>query len=498
MNGLHNEHHPTYRGMGLAILRALLTVLVILVSTTQCTTDNNTGKVVQETAKETPLTASGFIEAEEITIATEVGGRVAALNAQVGDEIEAGEVVAYLDNRIAAAEVRLAAAKVRETEARLAMARNGATEAQLRIAEARLGQAQSGETGACQAWEDAKAILASPQELDRQIQVTRAQVRAAEASFTMAEALKDVAEIGLAQFDDARALLADLPDKVTLFEGGLDDLPLDLPEPIREFIDENGLPEGSYQIGPNELVVGGTHVTLYRHINASLPTGAHFVPNQYWQAWVGRNTAYAAYEGSQNVLALLYRLRSDPTQLQAQVDEAEAQCKQAQAQVAAIRAELHALEAGARPADIAALEAQHQQAVSELDQKELHLARMTLRAPTPGIVIERVLEPAELAAPNSPIVVLGDLDVVYLTLYLPAAALGEVSLGQSVSVQLDSLPGQTFAGEVSAIGQEAEFPPQAVPQPDDRTTLVFSVRVRLPNADHVLKPGTYAEAMFQD
>jgi multidrug resistance efflux pump len=479
---------------GTALRRAVLTTLTVLLIAARCTTTAGPDAAPEPS----PLTAAGFIEAEEITLATEVGGRVVALNAQVGDEVEAGAVIARLDDRLAAAQVRLAEAQVREAEARLAMARNGATAPRIRIAEARLGQAEAGEAGACRAWEDAKAILASPQELDRQIQVTRAQVRAAEAGFAMAEALKDAAEIGLAQFDDARDLLAEVPDKVALFEGGLDDLPLDLPEPIGEYIDENDLPEGSYRFGKHELVVGDGQVTIYRHINANLPTQAHFVPNQYWQAWVGRNTAYAAYEGLQSVLGLLYTLRSDPAQLQAQVDEAGARCRQARAQTVAARSEVEALREGARPTEIAAMEAQVQQARGDLAQKELRLAKMTLRAPASGIVLERALEPAELAAPNAPIIVMGDLDVVYLTLYLPASALGEVALGQGVTVRLDSLPGQTFTGEVSAIGQEAEFPPQAVPQPDDRATLVFSVRVRLPNPDHKLKPGTYAEATFQE
>lgn len=474
--------------------RVLLTTLVILLVVSGCSTETGAG----DTSGEGPLAASGFIEAEEITLATEVGGRVVALKAQVSDEVEAGAIVARLDDRIAAAEVRMAAAKLRETEARLAMVRNGATDPQIRAAEAKLGQAQAGETGACQAWEDAKAILAIPQELDRQVRVTEAQLRAAEANFTMAEAIKDTAEIGLAQYDDARAQLSELPDRIPLFEGGWDDLPIDLPEPISEFIGENELPGGSYRFGDHELVVGDARVTLYRRLDTTLPTGAHFVPNQYWQAWVGRNTAYAAYEGLQSILGLLIKLRNDPTQIQAQVDEAGARCRQAQAMRAAAQAEADAIREGARPTEIAAMEAQRQQALSALAQKELHLSKMTLRAPTSGIVLERALEPAELAAPNAPIIVLGDLDIVYLTLYLPASALGRVSLGQTVNVRLDSLPGRTFAGEVSAIGQEAEFPPQAVPQPKDRATLVFSVRVRLPNEDHVLKPGTYAEATFQE
>lgn len=68
------------------------------------------------------LTLDGFIEADEITVAPEVGGRVVALLADVGDEIEVGMPLAHLDDRIAQAHVDMAEAKVAEARAGLSMA----------------------------------------------------------------------------------------------------------------------------------------------------------------------------------------------------------------------------------------------------------------------------------------------------------------------------------------------------------------------------------------
>ncbi len=51
------------------------------------------------------FTASGFIEAEEVSVAAEVGGRIAEVLVAEGDAVEAGQVLIRLDDRIARAQV---------------------------------------------------------------------------------------------------------------------------------------------------------------------------------------------------------------------------------------------------------------------------------------------------------------------------------------------------------------------------------------------------------
>ncbi len=447
--------------------------------------------------RDEPRVYAGFIEAEELTVAADIGGRVMALRSEIGAEVESGDIVVKLDDRISRAEVQRAEAGLSAAEARLTLAHKGPTASELAAADARLAQAEAAEAGACQAWEDAQAILASPQELDRRIALTAAKRDAASARVATAEALKDAAEIGLEQFDDAREILADLPERIVIFDGGFADLPVDLPQEILDLLAESPPPDGTYRIGDKEVVVDEGHLTIYRYLQPYLPVEAHFIPNRYWQAWVGLNTAQAAYEGVERALALLYRLRANPTQLQARVDETRYQCRQSEAQVEVARAEVDALRSGATAEEIAALRAQIMRAEAELAKSRLQLEKTVLRAPANGIVLEQTLEAGELATPGAPLMIIGDLDLVYLTLYLPLSELARIRLGQQVAVRSEGLPDRVFQGEVSAVGQEAEFPPQSVPQPDERQALVFSVRVRIPNADHALRPGAYVEAVFE-
>jgi multidrug resistance efflux pump len=53
-----------------------------------------------------PLTASGTLEADEVTIASEVSGRVGQLDIREGQTVRAGEEVARLDNSVAQAQVQ--------------------------------------------------------------------------------------------------------------------------------------------------------------------------------------------------------------------------------------------------------------------------------------------------------------------------------------------------------------------------------------------------------
>lgn len=439
------------------------------------------------------LTATGFVEAEEIAIAPAVGGRVIALPVAVGQEVQAGEVLVRLDDRIPQGQVALAQAKVDEAQGRLDLARAGATTGERQAAAARLAQAQAARDGACQGWKDAQAILNNPQELDRQIAVAEARVGAAEASVRAAVALKDAAQIGKDAFERAQGELANAPNKVTLFDGDIGDLPITLPPEVIDFI-RSHLLNGTYRLGDTEVVIVDNHVTVYQYIHIVIPSDAYFLSNQYWKAWVGVNSAAAVHEGAQEALALLYALRNDPQAIQSQVDQAAAQCHQAEAGVQVAQAALEGVQAGARPADLAALEALLQQAQAELAQAQLALAKQTLVAPAAGLVLERSYEVGELAVPNATLITLANLDVVQLTIYLPNASLGQVAVGQAVEVRVDNFPERVFSGEVVAIGEEAEFPPQDVPSNSERAALVFAVRVRIPNAEHLLKPGMPAEA----
>jgi len=441
------------------------------------------------------ITASGFIEAEEVSIAAEVGGRIVEVTVTDGDLVEAEQVLVRLDDTMAQAQVEIARAGLEAAQATLDQVRAGARPEAVRQAEAALAAAEAARDGAYQAWQDTLAMLENPQELDAQIALAEAQLAEAEAGLRQAAAMRDATQIAKDALDRA---YEDFPPgerkRIMVASGQLADLLADLPPDLAQFI--SGLGDGVYTYGDWEIVLSGSNATIYRWVTAFYPLEAALVPNAYWRAWVGYNTAQAAYDGARRALNLLYAMRDDPQQLQAQADAAEAEYRAAEAAVEMARAQLEGLRAGATDEEIAAAEAQVQQAQARLDSALVVLDKLTLTAPVGGQVLEVTGHVGELAVPGATLIVLADLDQVTLTVYVPENRLGEVQVGQQVEVRVDSFPDRIFLGQVATIASEAEFTPRNVQTQEERVNMVFAVKVIIPNHDHALKPGMPADAVI--
>lgn len=90
-----------------------------------------------------PLTLSGTVEARETTLAFQVGGRIASLLVDEGDEVRSGQELALLDDHDFRDAVVRAQAEVQAAEAALALLEAGSRSQELRVAEATLQQARA-------------------------------------------------------------------------------------------------------------------------------------------------------------------------------------------------------------------------------------------------------------------------------------------------------------------------------------------------------------------
>ncbi len=119
-----------------------------------------------------------------------------------------------------------------------------------------------------------------------------------------------------------------------------------------------------------------------------------------------------------------------------------------------------------------------------------------IRSPLNAIVLERLVEPGELATPGSTLLVLGNLYTLNLTVYVPEDRYGQITLGQVYPVKVDSFPSVAFAGTVTHIADRAEFTPRNVQTVEGRKNTVFAVRLSIANSDLALKPGMPADVNF--
>jgi HlyD family secretion protein len=150
-------------------------------------------------------------------------------------------------------------------------------------------------------------------------------------------------------------------------------------------------------------------------------------------------------------------------------------------------------------ADAAATQAEKaaDQTRAQLDSIDAQIGRLTIYAPADGTVLERNLEPGEVAVAGSTALVLGQLDTLTITVYIPEDRYGEIQLGGAVEITVDSFPGRIFTGSVTRIAEKAQFTPRNVQTEEGRRTTVFAVEITLRGADSGLKPGMPADVVFE-
>jgi multidrug resistance efflux pump len=448
----------------------------------------------------TDLSASGVIQAEQVSIASEFGGLIAVIPVEEAESVTAGQVVVQLDTAMLDAQIEVTQAMVDMAEAGLAQAKAGARPGQIETAKAQLGQAQAGEILAQQAVSDTQVLVANPQDIDLLIAVTRAQIASAEHQLAQASAIKDALELAKNQFEKAyQDYNGGGRQRFPAMQGSIDDITNDLQDlfPDLPEIEIPDVPAGDVTIGDWELSYGDGNYTLYKWVNIDFPLGAQQLPNQWWQSWVGVNAAIAQKEGLEAKLADLYRQRANPQAMQTRANEALSAQAQVEAQATLAQVQVNALESGATPEQIAAIEARVNQArsglASLLRQREMY----ALTAPINGVVVDVIMHPGEVAAAGATLLTIADLNKLTLTAYVPQNQLGQVHLDQPVQISVNSFPDRIFQGHVSRIAESAEFTPRNVATQEERVNLVFAVEITVHNEDSALKMGMPADVVLE-
>ena len=146
----------------------------------------------------------------------------------------------------------------------------------------------------------------------------------------------------------------------------------------------------------------------------------------------------------------------DVAVLRAQVDQAQSAVDIASAQLEKARAQLALVRAGARAEDIAVAEAPVAEAQVGLEAAKNALADAVLTAPFSGMVGTILVQEGEVAAPQAPVVTLGDVSILRVrTLDLGEADVGQVRVGQDAVVTVDALRGKKLAAKVASIAPVA-------------------------------------------
>jgi len=180
-----------------------------------------------------------------------------------------------------------------------------------------------------------------------------------------------------------------------------------------------------------------------------------------------------------------------------EINSAQARVAGAQAQLLAAQAQYDLLKAGPSREQIAAADAAVAQAEAALKLLDAQADKLVVRAPADGTVLVCNVHIGEMISSGASAFVLGKLDTLQITVYLPENTYGRVKLGQTARVMVDSYPGVAFTGTVVHIADQAEFTPRNVQTAEGRSTTVYAIKLDVPNPEGKLKPGMPADVSFE-
>lgn len=422
--------------------KIILLVIVVSIGLTGCQSLNG-----QSTSQ---LNASGTISVAQVNIAPQLGGMVISANASEGSQVKKGDELFRLDDSLLIAQRDQANAAIAMAEAALNSAQ---VQYEIVLNAAHLQDQQNRMTS----WN-----ITQPNQFelptwyfDKDEKITAAKVEMDAASADL-----EVEKINLKKIltDDASHGFLNAEKRVANAQVAflIADQVLTQANGAQDKVDLQNFAQDQYDAAETELNSAQTNYNRLVTTQAAK------------DVLEGRARVRVAQERFDRALDYYNSLMSGDQSLQ--VKAAESGVKQAKAALS-----------------------QAQAALALLD---VQLEKTVVNAPVDGTVLIRNLEVGEMLAPTGVVLIIGQLQEVNLTVYIPETEYGRVKLGDQVSITVDSFPGETFSGTVVYISDQAEFTPRNVQTVEGRKTTVYAVKLSVPNADLKLKPGMPADVTF--
>ncbi len=442
------------------------------------------------------LEATGTIEARKVALSSEIGGKVLEVRVEEGQSVKTGDALIKLDATLLEAQRKVAAAALDAAKGAsiTAQAALAAAQAQYDIAlNAALRQARPKRTSdwfnatrtdfTKPAWyfsqdeqlSASQAGVASAQQAltDEQVRLITVEARSSSADFLKAE--KDMA--------DAQANY--------LVAKQLNDL-------VSNGRDINDLTRvGLFKLARDtELKNKGLDPRwLGNNLDHDLRTSSQDIFDDAKSNLTDSQEAYAdavTTDGAKDVL----KARADVSVAQERYYMAQDLLRSLQTGVQSpeVTAAQKALDQAKGVADQTS--SAINQAQANIDLIDAQIEKLTILAPSDGVILTRSAEVGQMALPGATLVEVGRLDRLELTVYLPEEKFGLTKPGQNVQVNVDAYAGRAFDGTVLRMANEAEFTPTNVQTKEDRTRLVYGVVIGIDNPDLALKPGMIADVRF--
>lgn len=170
----------------------------------------------------------------------------------------------------------------------------------------------------------------------------------------------------------------------------------------------------------------------------------------------------------------------------------EEEIREAEGQVAEAKAAWELARNGYRSEDIDQAKAARDAAQAAVDVVREQTKELRIVSPVNGFIEALDLQPGDLVSAGAPVLSVLDKEDLWVRCYVPQNR-SAIDVGDKLWVTVDGLGGERFLGVVVFVARQAEFTPSNVQTPEERSKLVFRIKVELNEKVGRLRPGMTAD-----
>lgn len=170
----------------------------------------------------------------------------------------------------------------------------------------------------------------------------------------------------------------------------------------------------------------------------------------------------------------------------------EEEIREAEGQVAEAKAAWELARNGYRSEDIDQAKAARDAAQAAVDVVREQTKELRIVSPVNGFIEALDLQPGDLVSAGAPVLSVLDKEDLWVRCYVPQNR-SAIDVGDKLWGTVDGLGGERFLGVVVFVARQAEFTPSNVQTPEERSKLVFRIKVELNEKVGRLRPGMTAD-----
>jgi len=180
---------------------------------------------------------------------------------------------------------------------------------------------------------------------------------------------------------------------------------------------------------------------------------------------------------------------------ESEIEKAKTNLSQFRNQVDLANSKLQLLQIGSRPDAIKAARAEVERSEAVLKNSEALLEDTKITCPIDGIVLTKNFEQGEFIQAGVPVAAIANLNDIWIKVYISTDDLPKIKLDQKVKFTISGSTAE-YSGAIEEISDRGEFTPKTIQTKQERTNVVFGVKIRVNNENGVLKPGMPADVVF--